>query len=360
MASSGIEGFRNVYDVLTAVSSGEKARLRRAARKIRLVLMCADNTSLDEENRACLTALLGLLVPKWDEAEKLRLEAAQSYLQVRGKAALCCKDAVARVDQNLRHCLLDQLTNKQKRNTPHGCCLQTIKVCNEREARQSLQNLGLGYRYPLLKMYPERAFDHSLSKAILEGRAMEQKFDGFVHVGNAHLLDFLFDGYFDSLIRHHEMDSLDDFDPDLDDAPVLRLPSPEIQTIAPEAKLMSSEEMERKKAKNKKRNQRKRAAEMTKKKEIAANVSTAESTPDPEVELSTSMALVSIDASASASHEDRGPPRVKFVPKPKDKEWVDHSCLVSETCTKFFTTLTEAMLQVPTANLERRIYGSQI
>ncbi|KAI5269471.1 hypothetical protein E4T47_07070 [Aureobasidium subglaciale] len=359
MASTGIEGFRNVYDVLTAVSSGEKARLRRAARKIRLVLMCADNTSLNEEHRACLTALLGLLVPDWNEAEKLRLEAAQSYLQVRGKAALCCKNAVARVDENLRHYLLDQLTNQQKRNMPHGCCLQTIKVCNEREARRGLQDLGLGYRYPLLKMYPERAFDHSHSKAILEGRAMEQKFNGFVHVENAHLLDFLFDGYFDALIRHHEMDSLDDFDPDLDDTPVLRLPSTDIQTIAPEPKFMSSEEMERKKAKNKKRNQRKRAAELTKKKENAANVSAAGSTPDPEAKLSTSMALVSIGAPNSAMYEDKGPPRVKFVPKPIDKEWMDHSCLKSDTCTKFFTTLAEAMLQVPTANLERRVYGSQ-
>ena len=65
----GIEGFKNVYQVLEAVSSGDKFRLRRAARKIRLVLMCADNKTLNDEDRASLTALLGLLVTDWDEAE---------------------------------------------------------------------------------------------------------------------------------------------------------------------------------------------------------------------------------------------------------------------------------------------------
>jgi hypothetical protein len=69
MALPGIEGFKNVYDILEAVSSHDKFRLRRAARKIRLVLMCADNKTLNEEDRASLTAILGLLVTDWDQAE---------------------------------------------------------------------------------------------------------------------------------------------------------------------------------------------------------------------------------------------------------------------------------------------------
>lgn len=69
MALPGIEGFKNVYEILEAVSAGDKVRLRRAARKIRLVLMCADDTCLSEEHRACLTAILGLLVTDWEEAE---------------------------------------------------------------------------------------------------------------------------------------------------------------------------------------------------------------------------------------------------------------------------------------------------
>jgi hypothetical protein len=69
MALPGIEGFKNVYDILEAVSSRDKFRLRRAARKIRLVLMCADNSTLSEEDRASLTTILGLMVTDWDEAE---------------------------------------------------------------------------------------------------------------------------------------------------------------------------------------------------------------------------------------------------------------------------------------------------
>lgn len=69
MALPGIEGFKNVYEILEAVSAGDKVRLRRAARKVRLVLMCADDTCLSEEHRACLTAILGLLVTDWNEAE---------------------------------------------------------------------------------------------------------------------------------------------------------------------------------------------------------------------------------------------------------------------------------------------------
>lgn len=69
MASTGIEGFTNVYDIMEACAAGDKLRLRRAARKIRLVLMCADNATLDGEHRTALTAILGLLVPSWEEAE---------------------------------------------------------------------------------------------------------------------------------------------------------------------------------------------------------------------------------------------------------------------------------------------------
>jgi hypothetical protein len=69
MELPGIEGFKNVAEVLEAVSAGDKLSLRRAARKIRLVLMCADNKTLNKENRASLTALLGLLLTDWEEAE---------------------------------------------------------------------------------------------------------------------------------------------------------------------------------------------------------------------------------------------------------------------------------------------------
>ena len=69
MELPGIEGFKNVAEVLEAVSAGDKFRLRCAARKIRLVLMRADNKTLNEEDRASLTALLGLMVTDWDEAE---------------------------------------------------------------------------------------------------------------------------------------------------------------------------------------------------------------------------------------------------------------------------------------------------
>lgn len=72
MASTGIEGFTNVYDIMEASAAGDKLRLRCAARKIRLVLMCADNATLDEEHRTALTAILGLLVPSWEEAEVCR------------------------------------------------------------------------------------------------------------------------------------------------------------------------------------------------------------------------------------------------------------------------------------------------
>ncbi|CAD0013736.1 unnamed protein product, partial [Aureobasidium pullulans] len=232
MASTGIEGFTNVYDIMEASAAGDKLRLRRAARKIRLVLMCADNATLDDEHRTALTAILGLLVPSWEEAEKLRLEAAQSYLHVRGKAALCCKNAEARVDDKIRHHILDELTGKQKRSAPPSG-LRTLQIQNERQARENLKELGLGYRYAIVKMYPERAFDHPDLKHVLEMRAMELaslmyrdgRYNGFVEVGGCHQLDFLFDGYFEALARHHDMESLEDFDPDIDAMPPSARPS---------------------------------------------------------------------------------------------------------------------------------------
>jgi hypothetical protein len=72
MALPGIEGFLNVHEILEAVSArsvDDKFRLRRAARKIRLVLMCADDKTLNEEDRASLIAILGLLVIDWNQAE---------------------------------------------------------------------------------------------------------------------------------------------------------------------------------------------------------------------------------------------------------------------------------------------------
>jgi hypothetical protein len=72
MALPGIEGFPNVHEILEAVSArsvDDKFRLRRAARKIRLALMCADSKTLNEEDRASLIAILGLLVIDWDQAE---------------------------------------------------------------------------------------------------------------------------------------------------------------------------------------------------------------------------------------------------------------------------------------------------
>jgi hypothetical protein len=102
------------------------------------------------------------------------LEAAQAYLHVRAKAGICCDVAIGRVESKIRHYLLDELTDKQKRYIPHGRVLKSIRVRNEREAKENLQQLGLGFRFPLLKMYPDRAFTHPVSKQVLEGRAMEQ------------------------------------------------------------------------------------------------------------------------------------------------------------------------------------------
>ncbi|KAG9661891.1 hypothetical protein KCU95_g6261, partial [Aureobasidium melanogenum] len=332
MALPGIEGFKNVYEILEAVSAGDKVRLRRAARKVRLVLMCADDTCLSEEHRACLTAILGLLVTDWNEAEKLRLEAAQSYL------------------------------HQTEEIHTSGKTLKSIQVHNEREAKQNLQELGLGFRYPLLKMFPERAFDHSASKHVLEGRAIEQRYNGFVEVEDADLLDFLFDGYFEALSEHHKMVALNDFDPDIDEAPIATFSKTETSTTVSQPKILSSEEAERKRAKNKKRNQRKRAADKIKKKENVASVSAPEVEVkiDPNVKLESSMALVKISSSSeSPSSDNDALPKVKFVPQSKDKGWMSHPCLNSETCNDFFTQLHEAMLRVPTANLERRVYGSQ-
>ncbi|KAG2170979.1 hypothetical protein JADG_010718 [Aureobasidium aubasidani] len=380
MAASGIEGFRNVYDIMEACAAGDKIRLQRAARKIRLVLMCADNSILDEEHRTALTAILGLLVPSWEEAEKLRLEAAQSYLHVRGKAALCCKNAEARVDDKIRHHILDELTGKQKRSAPPSG-LHTLQIHNERQARENLKELGLAYRYAIVKMYPERAFDHPDLKHVLEMRAMELAslmYNGFVEVEGCHQLDFLFDGYFETLARHHDMESLEDFDPDIDAMPPSTRPSkpasqkvkpeqkphlpeqksksPERQRVASEQTPLSSAEAERKKTKNKKRNQRKRAAEKISAKDAVATVSEPDDS-EPKAELETSMALVKISSSSAATPNDV--PRVKFIPQPKDKVWMDHGCIKSESCTKYFEILREAMLKVPIGNLERRVYGPQ-
>lgn len=55
-----------------------------------------------------------------------------------------------------------------------GRPLKSIHVRNERQAKENLQQLGLGFRYPLLKMFPDRAFTHPVSKQVLEDRAMEQ------------------------------------------------------------------------------------------------------------------------------------------------------------------------------------------
>ncbi|KAG9550040.1 hypothetical protein KCU71_g14588, partial [Aureobasidium melanogenum] len=319
MALPGIEGFKNVYEILEAVSAGDKVRLRRAARKIRLVLMCADDTSL------------------------------------------CCENAIARVENKLRHLLLEELNGKQNRYIPPGKTLKSIQVRNEREAKQNLQELGLEFRYPLLKKYPERAFAHSALKDVLEGRALEQKFNGFVEVEDADLLDFLFDGYFEALSAHHKMDALNDFDPDIDEAPLATFSNTETSTTVSQPKILSSEEAERKRVKNKKRNLRKRVAEKAKKENVAStSAPEVEANAEPKVKLESSMALVKISSSSkSPSSDNDALPKIKFVPQPKDKVWMTHPCLNSEECNDFFTQLQEAMLRVPTANLERRVYGSQ-
>ncbi|KAI4715242.1 hypothetical protein E4T48_08582 [Aureobasidium sp. EXF-10727] len=136
---------------------------------------------------------------------------------------------------------------------------------------------------------------------------------------------------------------------------------PETLTVVPGLQILSSEETERKRAKNKKRNQRKRAAEKTKKKENVARAQSPESEAktDPEVKLETGMALVKIGSPYnSCLTEDDVLPKVKFVPRPMDKGWMSHPCLNSESCNKFFIKLQEAMLRVPTSNLEIRVYGS--
>ena len=162
------------------------------------------------------------------------------------------------------------------------------------------------------------------------------------------------------------MDTFNDFDPDLDGHPNgtanATVPKPDAPTVAPDSKPLSSEEVEKKKAKNKKRNQRKRAAEKTKKEEAATAVpkSESETSAQPQVELETSMALVKIRPSSYAqSTEIPSRPKVKFVPQPRDAEWMSHPCLSSEGCAEFFNDLREAMLRVPTGNLEARVFGSQ-
>lgn len=157
------------------------------------------------------------------------------------------------------------------------------------------------------------------------------------------------------------MDALNDFDPDIDEAPIASFSKTEIPTTIPEPKILSSEEAERKRVKNKKRNLRKRAAEKAKKKENVASTSApeAEANAEPKVKLESSMALVKISSSSDGSSSNNDPlPKVKFVPQPKDKGWMSHPCLDSEACNEFFTQLQEAMLRVPTADLERRVYGS--
>jgi hypothetical protein len=163
-------------------------------------------------------------------------------------------------------------------------------------------------------------------------------------------------------MKHHSMDTFNDFDPDLDGPSNVAVsrpsPQPSVPTIAPDSKPLSSEEAGKKNTKNKKRNQRKRAAEKTKKKEEAATSvpgSEFETSTKSHVELETSMALVKIGPSSENSTR----PKAKFVPRPEDRKWMSHPCLSGEGCTEFFTKLHEAMLRVPTGNMETRAYGSQ-
>jgi hypothetical protein len=96
-----------------------------------------------------------------------------------------------------------------------------------------------------------------------------QKFNGLVEFESSHLLNFLFDGYIDALLKHHRMETFNDFDPDLDGAPTVAVLKSDLPTITPESKSLPSEVGGKENMKNKKRNQRKRAAEKTKKKEEA-------------------------------------------------------------------------------------------
>lgn len=208
-----------------------------------------------------------------------------------------------------------------------------------------------------------------------------QRYNGFVEVEGCHQLDFLFDGYFEALARHHDMEGLDDYDADIDPISSARLSKPasikattEQKTKSPEQistpseqvfdvseqMPLSSADVKRKKAKNKKRNQRKRAAEKIKTKvTVAADTEPADSEPEPKVDsdLATSMALVKISPSSAATPAEAS--KVKFIPQPKDKIWMDHDCIKSEACTQYFTLLQEAMLKVPVGDLEKRVYGPQ-
>jgi hypothetical protein len=171
-------------------------------------------------------------------------------------------------------------------------------------------------------------------------------------------LNFLFDGYIDALLKHHRMETFDDFDPDLDGRSTVAASKPDLPTFAPESKPMPSEVGGKKNIKNKKRNQRKRAAEKSKKKDEAAT-SVPESESDTstkvQVELETSM----IGPSSATQSTETTRPKVKFVPQPMDKKWMAHPCLSGEGCIEFFGQLHEAMLRVPTANMESRVFGRQ-
>jgi hypothetical protein len=159
------------------------------------------------------------------------------------------------------------------------------------------------------------------------------------------------------------METFNDFDPDLDGTPSVAVPKSDLPTVAPESKPLSSEVGGKKSTKNKKRNQRKRAAGKTKKKVEAATLvpeSKSNSSARSHVELEASMALIKIGSSSAArSTEIPTRPKVKFVPQPMDKKWMGHPCLSGESCTEFFDQLHEAMLRVPTAKLESRVFGSQ-
>lgn len=140
------------------------------------------------------------------------------------------------------------------------------------------------------------------------------------------------------------MDALNDFDPDIDEAPIASFSKTKTANTVSQAKILSSEEAERKRVKNKKRNQRKRAADKIKKKENVAPVSApeVEANTQAEVNLETSMALVKISSSSESPSSDNDVlPKVKFVSQPKDKGWMSHPCLNSEACNDFFTQLQE-------------------
>jgi hypothetical protein len=185
-----------------------------------------------------------------------------------------------------------------------------------------------------------------------------QRYKSLVEVEVSRSLDFLFEGYFEALVRHHQIESLVEPDGDVvqqNNYIQAKLKQDLAKSKSEERALLTPEEAERKRVKNNKRNRRKRAAEKVKKKEGDTSDSVSETKPD----LSSPVVVEAVGDVASDG-------TVAIMSKAEksaeqDKEGMPHSCAQScsssEACTAFFVELQTAMQAVPTSDVEKRIFG---